>query len=82
MPPLTKSKRMINVEVILRKDSKGRTVSSYRCRVDERVVRNKEKKVVKSRYGHVIVLDFMSGKAEFWMSGTTEDRKYSDIIFK
>lgn len=73
---------MIPVEIILKRDSKGRTISSFRCPVDDEVVRKKRTKVVKSRYGHVIVLNFRTGRAEFWMAGTPDDRKYTDIIFR
>jgi hypothetical protein len=73
---------MKTVEVILKKDSQGRTVTSFRCPVDEKTIKRKKQKVVQTRYGRVIVFDFKTGRAAFWMAGTPDDRQYTDIIFK
>lgn len=69
------------IEVILAKDRKGRAVTSFRTAVENSVVERKETKVIESNYGHVIVLDFKTGKAKFWRPGTPGDRRTTEIIF-
>ena len=70
---------MMYIEVTLARDRKGRAVSSMRCPVDDETVTGGKTKVVKSSYGHVVILDFSKMKAEFWRPGTPGDRRHSEI---
>ena len=67
-------------EVILARDRKGKTVRSFRAAVDSELVKSGAQKVYTS-YGRTIVVDFGTGKAQFWMAGTPGDRKTEDVIY-
>ena len=70
---------MMTLEITLAKDRKGRPVTQMNCQVDEETVSRKGLKIVKSPYGHVVILDFKKMRAEFWRPGTPGDRRYSSI---
>ena len=67
-------------EVVLSRNHKGQAVRSFRAAVESEVVKSGAQKVY-TCYGRTIVVDFKTGKAQFWMAGTPSDRKTEDIFY-
>ena len=74
--------KTMRVEIITKKDKKGRTTEAYQFRVDQAIRDAKGIQIEKSVYGKNFEIDYSKDKATWWWNALPNVRIETDLIYK